>query len=378
MNMKCPDCVLKHLAAAISYAKEVQSGHNRRHELDHRPDLLGELVNAEHHLKLLDNSLHGAVSSLRKKLQDNGINPNMADAEYIRRLFRLVEDKFNPIAKNAPGAAKEPRKAPRKTGGCGCGKKKPAATVIEFPPVDIIIPFKTEDSKADNLELRYALRSIEKYMRGVGQVIVVCPNPPEWLRNVTLIKSVPNKGLRKNVSIYRNLRAGMEYSKAERVIWWLDDNVALQPMSPDTFGLFWNGRDMTSYKGNRFWHRILRDTAAALKKRGYTTRNCESHIPMVFNREKFLALDKEFGAEFQDNLGLVSYSVYCNRYNIKSIGSMDNVKATFERDPGSLENIEKAVHDKLFVGYDDKGFVENLQAWMGKRFSQKSKFEEAE
>jgi hypothetical protein len=377
-NMKCPACVLKHLSAAISYAKEVQSGHNRRHELDHRPDLLGELVNAEHHLKLLDNNICGSVSTLRKKLQDNGINPGLAEIEYIRSLWKMVENKFMPVP--ASGETKDLNNIPdvtaAKTSGCApCGKKKRPAVIAELATADIIIPLKVEDSKADNLELRYALRSIEKYMQGSGRIIIVCPNPPEWLRNVTLVKSVPNEGLRKAVSIYRNLRAGMQESTAEKVIWWLDDNVILRPMSPNMFGLWWSGFDMTDYKGGSFWHRILRNTASALQKRGYETRNCESHVPMLFDREKFLALDSEFGSEFQDDLGLVSYSVYCNRYNVKSIGGMQSVKATFERDPGTSEDIEKAIADKFFVGYDDKGFTGSFREWLGRRFTHKSRFE---
>ena len=375
-NMKCPACILKHLSAALSYAKEVQSGHNRGHELDHRPDLLGELVNAEHHLKLLDNNLYDAVAGLRKKLQENGINPNMAHTEYLRKLWKMVEDKYDPEEiVSTPAIENKAGVVIHKSGCAPCRKKKKAASVIKLPAVDIVIPLKNEDSKADNLELRYALRSIERYVQGVGKVIIVCPNPPEWLRNVTVIASVPNKGLRKAVSIYRNLRAGMLQSSSENVIWWLDDNVVIRPVSINMIGLYWNGCDMADYKDDRFWHRILRNTAEALRKRGYASRNCESHLPMMFEREKFLALDSEFGDEFQDDLGLVSYSVYCNRYDIKSIGTMSSVKTTFERTPGSIRNIESAVLEKTFIGYNDAGFTKNFRDWLGKKFSQKSKYE---
>jgi hypothetical protein len=49
-NMVCYECVLKHLAAALSYGKEIISGHGQGAELDHRIDFLGEITNAEHHL----------------------------------------------------------------------------------------------------------------------------------------------------------------------------------------------------------------------------------------------------------------------------------------------------------------------------------------
>jgi hypothetical protein len=40
-TMVCFECVEKHLAGALSYAKEIKSGHGKDSELDHRPDFLG-------------------------------------------------------------------------------------------------------------------------------------------------------------------------------------------------------------------------------------------------------------------------------------------------------------------------------------------------
>lgn len=40
-SMKCWDCALKHLAGALSYGKEILTGHAKGAELDHRPVCLG-------------------------------------------------------------------------------------------------------------------------------------------------------------------------------------------------------------------------------------------------------------------------------------------------------------------------------------------------
>jgi len=40
-NMKCLSCALKHISVALSYGKEILSGHGKGSELDHRPDFLG-------------------------------------------------------------------------------------------------------------------------------------------------------------------------------------------------------------------------------------------------------------------------------------------------------------------------------------------------
>ena len=68
-NMKCFECLLKHLAGALSYAKEVIAGHDGNNELDHRIDFLGEVVNAEHHAELIDENLASQIKAFRAYLQ---------------------------------------------------------------------------------------------------------------------------------------------------------------------------------------------------------------------------------------------------------------------------------------------------------------------
>ena len=90
-TMKCKDCVLKHLAAAISYAKEILDGHGKGGTPDHRPDYLGELVNAEHHLEVMSRDLMEKVSVMRTAAQMKGMTPSEEDIESLRELWVDVE-----------------------------------------------------------------------------------------------------------------------------------------------------------------------------------------------------------------------------------------------------------------------------------------------
>ena len=373
MNMKCPACVMKHLAAAISYAKEVQSGHGRGHELDHRPDLLGELVNAEHHLKLLDNNLHVAISELRKKLQENGTNPSQADTEYIRRLWKMTEDKFIP---DNPASAISPVSPVSRPRPCGCGKKKPVimSGSLVSGVTDIVVPLAEKGSHA-NLELRYALRSIEKYARGYRDIIVVGRNAPGWLRNVRIIDSVKDSK-RKNITLFRKRLAAAMESDADYNLYWCDDYILLETMDVMAVPALQNGKDLWNYSGQRVWHRCLKATGEALRKHKRSTRDCESHTPSLNNRKKFIQLAEVFSQERETDPGLTVCALYHNYYGSPML-DMNANKATFERDPGSLEDIARAVQNKSFIGYSDAGFTKNLEAWLGKKFSQKSKYEEA-
>lgn len=90
-SMKCWDCALKHLAGALSYGKEILTGHTKGAELDHRPDLLGELVNCEHHAELLDRELFNRVSTLRKQLQVRHVFVTAEDLDTLRMLYLKTE-----------------------------------------------------------------------------------------------------------------------------------------------------------------------------------------------------------------------------------------------------------------------------------------------
>lgn len=90
-DMKCEECVLKHLAAALSFGKEILSGHDENNELDHRIDFLGEVANAEQHLELIDQNLFNDISIFRKNIQSKDVNVDGEDLMFIRSLFRKVE-----------------------------------------------------------------------------------------------------------------------------------------------------------------------------------------------------------------------------------------------------------------------------------------------
>ena len=101
-NMICFECISKHLSAALSYAKEVMSGHGKGSELDHRPDLLGEIVNAQHHLQQMDAALYAEISAYRKDLQSRDIEITSSDIDFLRSFWLKTERKETgkPIKEN--------------------------------------------------------------------------------------------------------------------------------------------------------------------------------------------------------------------------------------------------------------------------------------
>lgn len=124
-NMSCYSCALKHIAAAISYAKEVSVAHGVGSELDHRADLLGEIISAEHHLQALESDLaRQLVNGIRKKLESARYVSTEQDINSLRRAWSVIEKEFylqnKPIEEQKTVVELTPKKP------CGCGGKSPS------------------------------------------------------------------------------------------------------------------------------------------------------------------------------------------------------------------------------------------------------------
>ena len=370
-NMNCPNCALKHIAAAISYAKEIMAGHGKGNDLDHRPDFLGELVNLEHHLKAIDPKLFSVALKMRRDLQDAQTVPTELDIVKLRRLWQLIETTYIDNGDTEPGLLPGSGAARMVTSKpCGsCGKKKAAGSSNRV--TDIVIPL-AEKGSHDNLELRYALRSIEKHARGYRDIIVVGRNVPSWLQNVGIIDSVEDSS-RKNITLLRKRLAAAMESDADYNLYWCDDYVLLKTMNVMSIPALRNDKDLLDYSGGRVWHRCLKAAGEALKAHGKTTFDCESHTPSLNDRKKFIQLAEIFQKERETDPGLTVCALYHNYYGSRML-PMDKIKATFEKTV-DFEQVRKEAAGKLFLGYDDKGFESGVKDFLAEKFPEKSQYE---
>lgn len=95
-SMNCRECVLKHLALAISLGKEILDGHGKDKSPDHRPDFLGELVNAEHHMAIVMPDMLKELRGLRvDKIEKNEYTPTPFDLDLLRQMWVGLDDQFN-------------------------------------------------------------------------------------------------------------------------------------------------------------------------------------------------------------------------------------------------------------------------------------------
>lgn len=373
-TMECFTCAMKHLAGAAGYLEEITAGHGANAELDHRMDLHKDLVHAERHLHFLDEPLAAAVRNIRKRYEDSGYQPSPEIRNLIGIAWRTIQQKTTAPAAvpppsvqsvlSVPSVAAPPTRKP-----CGTCGKRPAVTpsvpvpaaqspavnpgsagrqtgltplaaspssflfplssapqsVQSVPSVfDLVLPLA--DSSAAAPELRYALRSAAKNLRGLGRIFIVSKNLPAWLdpQQVTHVPCNDRAGW-KDFNLIKKLLAACDAGVSEQFIFWSDDQFLMQPVdaaslmpmhegdagtwTPEQWTAKFNSKPATCW-----WNR-LQNTVKLLQSKGKTAWNFDSHHPTLYNRDQFKQLMQELDVLNESKHPAHGYTIntlYCN------------------------------------------------------------------
>lgn len=168
--------------------------------------------------------------------------------------------------------------------------------IDSFCIMTIAIPLTVQN---EYIELMFALRSIEKYIRPPYEVLIIGDLLPEWICNVTWI-NVPDVKSKKQLSIRRKILAALEY--ADEVLFTNDDIYFLQPQ--DTFPYYWTGiLKHHSEAGTRQLEKRLTE----LNK---PTKHFDNHYPIVYKQDF-----KEASEQFPEEC--IIKGMYCNYHEIE-------------------------------------------------------------
>lgn len=147
--------------------------------------------------------------------------------------------------------------------------------------IDCVIPLG-KGSTVKNLELRYCLRSIEKHLKGVGQIFII-GECPDWVQNAI---HLPAEDDPRNRFRDRNIADKMMIAcKDERVsrdfIIVHDDHFLLEDIEAKEFPYVHHG--MMIAEDNQYG-KTKKNTMALF---GKEIRDYDSHCPILFNKNKF-------------------------------------------------------------------------------------------
>ncbi|WP_276483571.1 hypothetical protein [Paraflavitalea pollutisoli] len=186
----------------------------------------------------------------------------------------------------------------------------------------IVIPYKA--SRYGDTELRFALRSIQKHLKGYGEIFLL-GKAPAWLQNVTVIPTPDidrefDKTYQKERAIYEKIRLGcyLEDVSAD-FLFMNDDHFLLEDFTAGTFPFFHAGTLNQQRARADIYVNTVNNTFEHIRG-NYMYYDC--HCPIVYNKKSFLKIMEAM--EWGKKWGYCIKTAYCYHKSIlgKAAGDM--------------------------------------------------------
>lgn len=185
----------------------------------------------------------------------------------------------------------------------------------------IVIPYK--DDILSGTELLFALRSIDRYLTGWTNVVII-GTPPDWYKGESV--QAPDYRYRKQFSIYSKLLIACELNNVtDNFIMWNDDHYLLRPLDVSEFKNWYDGYLKETINKN---HGIrYRETIANTLQLIPDAFNYDIHTPCIYNKRlfKFLFSDrtdevciKSFYFDYARNIAMNINGYVCD-YEMKDL-----------------------------------------------------------
>ena len=229
-----------------------------------------------------------------------------------------------------------------------------------------------ELSKHGNMELRWSLRSVAKYARNVGRVIV-CGYPPDWLSDAVVRHEAHDRpGEYKFRCVWRKLFAAIDSGLLKgEFLMSCDDHFYTAPVDLDATP-FWYRRDMLPLfnpdgggkGGGEGYRRHLAHTRRALLGGGYGARDCASHCNVRLDArdaDAARALDEADVGDAEHWLGLDLGSVFLNARARREPGlpfAFRKDRKCDRLDADAVASGQFSISDEAF---DDPAFVRYME-----------------
>lgn len=245
--------------------------------------------------------------------------------------------------------------------------------------IDVVIPLGT-GSTWDNNELRYCLRSIEKYLKNYNNIYIVGEKPDfiNWNNGIFHIPFIEGYHASKNI-IDKLIVACSEDKISNDFIMFNDDHFLLQDTTATNYLEYYDGKlidRIYSEDSDNWYHSYLDTTLNTLLEKGsYKLKYYDIHRPIIFNKDKLI----EIHNNFDWNKKLLIKTIYCNYHNIKTDYPAQDFKI---KEQLSYEEVKRAIWNRSIFSIGDrclkKGFLfkpSGVKLLLEQLYSKPSKYE---
>lgn len=213
-------------------------------------------------------------------------------------------------------------------------------------------------------EIRYSLRSVERYVKNVDRVIVIGEDAGFFSDEVEFcpVKEVHgNKGFRISQKIMYAVKNEIVW---DRFMYLSDDYFFTREIDAENYP-YYHRRDLMNRGTTSAYGKILRSTAEYLQSIDKPTLNYELHVPIIYDAKKFRSLQKHFKKGKADRHGFTVRSLYGNIFYVDNVFRLDSKMNKFD------ENLLKVD----CFSCSDVSWRTGVKEYLQKEFPNKSKYE---
>ena len=249
--------------------------------------------------------------------------------------------------------------------------------------VDVYYPFFEREAAWQ--ELRYSLRSIEKFFKFDFRVVIV-GDLPTWVDpgSILYIPHERTEGVQENTlydAITKQLLFNAHPDTSLHFIRMYDDIYLLKDVDLADVGHFkaMYPFDQVPQRTGTWWNQLY-NTLEAVRSKGYPGWNTETHLPELFNKEKMQWIINAYGALEKR---LLTSSLYFNTFFPNSqpllfskdfaIQFYDNIDGPYYT--SSDGDLAEKCRGKTYLNHNNAGLNDNLKDFLSKSFPAKSRFE---
>lgn len=221
-------------------------------------------------------------------------------------------------------------------------------------------------SKWKDNEIRYSLRSVEKFLTGYDRIFVIGQRP-SFLQNVIHVPC-EDVGGRKQYSIYRKiLKAVNDDRVSSDFIFINDDHFILKPLDVSEFSYWYQGRLEDKWRQyNGSYKKAAGNNLEATGNVRYT----DIHTPIVYNKEHFKNLEPFFktGNEY------IIKTLYTSFFDHLDFlfTPMEDLKIGLKH---SLPQLKSMVDGRMFFSLGPYAVYHEIKVLLQDLYPTKSKYE---
>lgn len=221
----------------------------------------------------------------------------------------------------------------------------------------------------NNYELRYSLRTLEKYGKNIGRVFVSGSNPG-FLSNEVIFTNIPDIDIFSVNHWYKVSETFKQTDISDNCLYMMDDLFFNKEVDLENYPYYYKNYLQATYPIDRRYNRCLKNTYKILKDNNKDVKNFGVHCPIIYNRQKFLDMKVD---EYRKLDGFISpRSFYCNMYDIEGI-QRDDLKIR-SLSNGVLE-LEEKIKNTDCWSINDAVINQGVALYLVNNFKNKSKYE---